>query len=91
MKEYLESLGARPAKVGAYRNPEHRQNYVKKKLKAENKEGRIRKEMGLKVDNHEERRKQAKKGGTKRRKELGAVSALGKWSDMTATLKVKKR
>jgi len=91
MKEYLESLGARPAKTGAYRNPEHRQNYVKKKTKAENKERRVRKEMGLKVDNHAERRKDPKNGVKKKRKELGAVSALGKWSDKTATLKVKKR
>lgn len=91
MKEYLESLGARPAKIGAYRNPEHRQNYVKKKSKTENKERRIRKEMGLKVDNHDERSKKEAGGGKKKRKELGAVSSLGKWSDKTATLKVKKR
>ena len=88
MKEYLEELGARPPKLGAYRNPEHRQNYVKKKTKMENKERRIRKEMGLKVDNHDERRKEAKKGGKRKRKELGAVGAVGKWNAKTATLKV---
>merc|ERR1711962_700719 len=99
MKEYLEELGARPPKLGAYRNPEHRRNYVEKKTKLENKERRIRREMGLKVENHEERRSgKSKKGATaaagggkkRKRKELGAVSAMGRWSDKTATLKVRK-
>ena len=95
MREYLEELGARPAKLGAYRNPEHRRNYVKKKTKLENKERRIRKEMGLKVDNHDERRKEAKKGGGgagggRKRKELGVIGSMGKWNAKTATLKVSK-
>merc|ERR1711875_10617 len=83
MKEYLEQLGARPPKLAAYRNPEHRQNYVKKKTKTENRERRIRKEMGLKVDNHEERRKEQKKGGKRKRKELGTVGSVGKWNAKT--------
>jgi len=87
MKDYLMSLGAKSPKLSAYRNPEHRQNYVKKKRKTENKERRIRKEMGLKVDNHEERRKDQKKAG-KKKKDFAPVRSAGKWSDKTATLKV---